>query len=243
MNRLLLFGHRIWLIFICAPWILLLTILAVIGVIVFRWLVGSKAAGRLVVSRWARCLAWILPLRVQVTGKQNINPEQAYVVVANHLSMLDILAIFGWSGLELRWVLKHELRHVPLIGWGCSVMGYVFVDRRNRELAIQAINKATGKLEAGEGMMFFPEGTRSKSGQLLPFKMGAFKTALKQQMPILPISIQGTYALMPSGAMLPKPGRAKICIHPEIATAGMSKSDTEQIAEQARQAIAMGLET
>ncbi len=242
MNGLMLFGHRVWLIVVFVPWMLLLTILAVLGVVVLRWLVGSKTAGRIVVARWARWVAWMMPMRVTASGTQNINPKQAYVVVANHLSMLDILAIFGWSGLELRWVIKREVKHLPLIGWGCSVLGYVFVDRSNRESAIQAINRATARLEPGEGMMFFPEGTRSKNGQLLPFKMGAFKTAVKQQMPVLPISVKGTYQLMPSGSILPKPGRVSIHIHPAITAEGNDKAAAEQIAGKARKSIAAGLE-
>jgi len=241
MNGLLLLGHRIWLILFFVPWALLLTVLAVLGVFILRWLVGSKTAARVIVPRWSRGLAWALPLRVSVSGEQNIDSQQAYVVVANHLSMLDILAIFGWSGLDLRWVLKHELRHIPLIGWGCSILGYVFVDRSNREAAIRAINKATGKLEAGEGMMFFPEGTRSKNGELLAFKMGAFKTAAKQKMPVLPISIKGTYSLMPSGALLPKPGRASIQIHPPITT-DETGINTSTIANQAYRTIASALD-
>lgn len=241
MSGTVLFLHRIWLVLVFVPWLLIITTLAVLAVCVLRWLVGSKSAGRIVAARWARWVARLLPLRVSVNGRENVDPNQAYVVVANHLSMLDILAIFGWSGLELRWVLKQELRKMPLIGWGCSVLGYVFVDRSNREAAIQAINKATGKLEPGEGMMFFPEGTRSKSGQLLPFKMGAFKTAISQQMPVLPIAVSGTYALMPSGTLLPRPGRAAIHIQTPIATAGLGKSDAQHIAAQARDAISRAL--
>lgn len=238
----MLFFHRIWLVLVFVPWLVIITILAVLGVCVLRWVVGSKRAGRIIVARWARLVAWPLPLRVNVSGHENIDPDQAYVVVANHLSMLDILAIFGWSGLDLRWVMKREIRRLPLIGWGCWVLGYVFVDRSNREAAIQAINKAAGKLEPGEGMMFFPEGTRSKTGELLPFKMGAFKTAISQQMPVLPISVHGTHALMPSGTLLPKPGGAAIRIHPAISTVGMRKSDAAVAAQQAREAIHAGLE-
>lgn len=237
MNGLWIFFHRIWLLLVFVPWLLLVTTLAVLGVFVFRFLAGRRVATRVVIFRWARWLAWLLPLRVSVTGKQHIDPKQAYVVVANHLSMLDILAILGWSGLELRWVLKRELRHLPLIGWGCQAMGYVFVDRSNRELAIQAINKATGKLEPGEGMMFFPEGTRSKKGELLPFKMGAFKTAINQYMPVLPIAIKGTYELMPPGTLLPRPGRVSIHIQAPVSTQGLNKQGSGQVAKQARQAI------
>ncbi len=242
MNGLLLLLHRLWLLLVFVPLALVVTTLAVLGVISLRWLVGSKAAGRIVAARWARILAWLLPLRVSVRGRQNVDPSQAYVVVANHLSMLDILAVFGWSGLDLRWVLKRELRQLPLIGWGCQILGYVFVDRSNRDLAVEAINKAAGRLEPGEGMMFFPEGTRSKKGELLAFKMGAFKTAITQQMPVLPVSIVGTYRLMPSGSMFPKPGRAEIWIHPAIETTGLRRLDAQEIARQARDSINNGLQ-
>lgn len=243
MNGLLLWLHKLWLLVFFVPYIVIITILGVLGLLILKWIVGGKAAGRIIAPRWARCVAFFLPLRVTAEGAENVDPDQAYVVVANHLSMLDILAIFGWSGLDLRWVVKHEIRHVPLIGWGCRILNYVFVDRSNRELAVEAINRATAQLEPGEGMMFFPEGTRSKSGELLTFKMGAFKTAINQEMPILPISIRGTYELMPSGSIFPKQGNASIIIHPPLHTNGIAKSDASVLAEKAHQAVTSGLES
>lgn len=228
MNLVLLSLHRIWLL-IYAPLLVILTALSAITIFILRYFVGERRAGRMIATRWARTAARLLPIQVSISGRENIDPDQAYIVVANHLSQLDILVIYGWSGLDLRWIIKQELRKVPIIGWGCKIAGHIFIDRSNRDAAVEAMNSAVAALEPGEGMMFFPEGTRSKSGKLLPFKNGAFRMALQLKFPILPVTITDTYPLMPSGSNLPRFGKVGLHIHEPIITSDLDESDTKNI--------------
>ncbi|MDA3932925.1 MAG: lysophospholipid acyltransferase family protein [Gammaproteobacteria bacterium] len=233
-NRLISGLHKVWLVLIFAPYLLLSTLLVLLAAFVLRLLFGERRAGAWVAPVWTRMLTTLLPMRVEISGREHIDHSRAYVVVCNHESQLDILALYGRLGIDLRWIVKQEARKIPLIGWGCMAVGHVFVDRQNRDAAIASINAAVCRLEPGEGMMFFPEGTRSKSGQLMAFKSGAFRTALMLNMPILPVSIAGAWELLPPGQMLPNFGTVKLRIH-----AAMETADLDDNAEQARELMAV----
>jgi 1-acyl-sn-glycerol-3-phosphate acyltransferase len=232
-----------WLLLVFAPLILSWTVLALLAAFLLRLLLGERRAGAWVAPVWTRVLTIMLPMQVVIHGRDNIDRQRAYVVVSNHESQLDILSLYGRLGLDLRWIVKQEIRRLPLIGWGCRIVGHVFVDRQNRDAAIASINKAVQRLEPGEGMLFFPEGTRSKSGELMAFKSGAFRTALMLNMPILPVSIEGAWELMRPGQMLPGFGTVRIKIHPAIETAGLGDSSEQvrELLQQARLSIAGGI--
>jgi len=244
MNLLLSALHKMWLLLVFAPLILLWTVLALLAAFLLRLLLGERRAGAWVAPLWTRVLTIMLPMQVVIHGRDNIDRQRAYVVVSNHESQLDILSLYGRLGLDLRWIVKQEIRRLPLIGWGCRIVGHVFVDRQNRDAAIASINKAVQRLEPGEGMLFFPEGTRSKSGELMAFKSGAFRTALMLNMPILPVSIEGAWELMRPGQMLPGFGTVHIKIHPAIETAGLvdSSEQVRDLLQQARVCIAGGIQ-
>ncbi len=244
MNLLLSWLHKLWLLLVYAPLLVLATTLAVLAAVVLRVCVGERRAGAWVGPIWTRVLTIALPMRVQLKGAENIDRKRAYVVVCNHESQLDILALYGWLGLDLRWIVKREIRNVPLIGWGCRIVGHVFVDRANREAAIASINQAVSRLEPGEGMLFFPEGTRSKTGELMPFKSGAFRTALMLQMPILPVSIEGAWELLRPGQILPGSGTVRLQVNPAIETAGLENSaeQARALMHRARTCIAAGID-
>jgi 1-acyl-sn-glycerol-3-phosphate acyltransferase len=159
-------------------------------------------------------------------------------VVANHLSQYDILLVYGWLGLDLRWVMKQELRKLPGIGIGCEKVGHIMVDRTKPEEAKRIINKALDRIGDGVGMMFFPEGTRSLDGKLKPFKKGAFRIAHEQQLPILPLTLQGTRDILPAKSLFVTPGRARLLIHPPIAPQG---HDARSLMEASRAAVASAL--
>lgn len=243
MNWLLSWLHKLWLLLVFAPLTLLWTMFVVLTAVALRLLCGERRAGAWVAPLWTRVLTTMLPMRVSIHGRDSIDRQRAYVVVANHASQLDILALYGRLGLDLRWIVKQEIRRLPLIGWGCRVVGHVFVDRHDREAAIASINQAVLRLEPGEGMLFFPEGTRSKSGELMAFKSGAFRTALRLNMPILPVSIAGAWEMMRPGQRLPGFGTVQLQIHPAIETSGLA-DHSEQARElmlQARSSIAAGI--
>lgn len=224
-----------WLVFV--PVFLLLTLLGAVVAVLLATLAGPRTANRCVAVPWAQMVAWMSRVRLHVEGREHIDPEQSYVVVVNHQSMMDIPVIYGFSGLDLRWVMKAELRRVPLIGVGCAALGHVFVDRKNPDLARASINRALPDISGRTGILFFPEGTRSRDGRLQRFKKGAFRVAIDRQLPVLPMTVTGTRDILPSKSLRIHPGRARLVIHPPIATTGMSLDDLRALREAAHAAI------
>lgn len=195
-----------------------------------------------VAARWARFIARLTPMSVDVEGREHVKAGQSYVVVANHLSQFDIPLVYGYSDMDLRWVIKAELGRVPFVAHGCRAIGHIFVERGNPEQSRQAINDAVARLQPGTSVLFFAEGTRSRSGQLMPFRKGAFRVAADQQLPILPITVRGTWQIMRPGSLRICPGRARIIIHPPIVPlSGDVDSNVSHLSQQAHDAIASAL--
>jgi 1-acyl-sn-glycerol-3-phosphate acyltransferase len=209
--------------------------------VIFSILVNSNFASRVFAVTWARWLAWLTPISVTVSGAENADRGRSYVVVINHQSMYDILVIYGWLALDLKWVIKQELRKVPAIGIGCEKAGHIFVDRKNPKRARQALDEALQRLGNGIGILFFVEGTRSMDGRLLPFKKGAFRTAIEQQLPLLPVTVVGTSDILPNTTVSLFPGRARLVIHPAIETAGMELSQVDDLMNASKVVIASAL--
>jgi len=242
MKRIAFYLYQIyaWLVFI--PLGLLLTFITGWSVALVAMVWGPKVANRYVAANWGRLLCWLTPVRVTVEGAENADPLQTYVVVCNHQSEYDIFLVYGWLKLDLKWVLKKELRKVPGLGIGCEKAGHIFVDRGNSEQTRKAMNDALGKVGNGVGVLFFVEGTRSHDGKLKPFKKGAFRVATSQKLPILPITIIGTRNIQSPKSMLIFPGRIRMVIHPAIEVEGEEKaSDIRQLMTQTRTAIASAL--
>ena len=125
-------------------------------------------------------------------------------------------------------MIKQEVRKIPAIGFGCEKVGHIFIDRKNPTEARRTIEGALDRLGNGIGILFFAEGTRSPDGKLLPFRKGAFRIAIEQQLPVLPVTVIGTRNILPPKSLKPFPGRTRMVIHPAIETDGMSP---EQIGE------------
>ena len=174
---------------------------------------------------------------VTVEGAHHIDRRRSYVVAANHQSQLDILVIYGWLDLDFRWVMKKELKKVPVLGICCEKLGHIFIDRLDASAAVAAINRAKEKMAEGTSIFFFPEGTRSRDGRLLPFKKGAFKLALDLQLPVLPVSIVGTHDILPADTMCLRPGRSKLIIHPPIETTGWEAGRLSELMQRTREII------
>lgn len=209
-----------WPIFL--PLVIILTLLFSMLTVIFSSLVNPNWASRVFAATWARTLAWLTPVRVIVEGAENARHEQSYVVASNHQSNYDILLIYGWLKLDLKWVMKKELRKIPGIGIGCEKAGHIFVDRKNPKQASIAIREALARLGDGIGILFFPEGTRSCDGRLLPFKRGAFRLAVEQALPVLPVTLIGTRDVLSARTLRLFPGTIRMVIHPAITPADKS---------------------
>lgn len=241
MKKILFWPYQlyVWLIFL--PLVVLLTIVFSGLTVLCSILVSPQFASRVFAVTWARWLAWLTPISVTVEGSANAKRERSYVVISNHQSMYDIIVVYGWLALDLKWVMKQELRKIPAIGIGCEKAGHIFIDRRNPQLAKKALNEALVRLGHGIGMLFFVEGTRSMDGRLLPFKKGAFRTAIEQQLPLLPVTLIGTRDILPNRTLRLFPGAARMVVHPCIETKGMDASQTDELMARSREIIASAM--
>jgi 1-acyl-sn-glycerol-3-phosphate acyltransferase len=147
-----------------------------------------------------------------VTGKEHVNPKQSYVFVANHQSALDVFAVYGWLPNNFKWMMKKELRKIPFVGTACAVAGHIFVDRSNPRAALQSVELVKKELVDGISTVIFPEGTRTKTGEMGRFKQGAFKIAMDLKLPVVPLSLSGFYDAMPSGKAFVNP-HARVHLH------------------------------
>ncbi len=183
---------------IAIPLILVITLFtALVTVICFPWKNG--AIPHAIQVFWSRSIIRLLLVPITVTGQENIRKGQSYVFVSNHQSFLDVFAIYGWLPANFKWLMKKELRRVPFVGFACKVAGHIFVDRANPVAALHSIKEIEAELQNGVSTVIFPEGTRTKTGEMGRFKRGAFQVALDLHLPIIPISLTGCYEAMPRG--------------------------------------------
>jgi len=234
MKKVLFWPYQIYVWLFFFPIVILSTLVFSTLTVIFATLVNPDWASRVFAVTWAKLLGWLTPLRVMVDGAHNAEREKSYVVVCNHQSMYDILVIYGWLKLDLKWVMKKELRKIPGIGIGCEKAGHIFVDRKNPKQASAAIREALARMGRGIGILFFPEGTRSNDGRLLRFKIGAFRLSVEQGLPILPVTLVGTRDIMPARSLKPFPGSVRMVIHPAIEPNGR---DVDELLEETRRVI------
>ena len=229
-----------WLVFI--PLGLLLTLITGWVTVLVAMIWSPRVASRYIAANWGRLICWMTPVWVTVEGAENADPGRTYVVACNHQSQYDIFLVYGWLKLDLKWVLKAELRKVPGVGIGCEKAGHIFVDRGNPEQTGKSISDALERVGDGVGVLFFVEGTRSQDGKLRPFKKGAFRVATSQKLPILPVTIIGTRDIQKPKSMMIFPGKVRMVIHPAIEVGdGEHAGDIRELMTQTRAAIASAL--
>lgn len=190
---------------------------------------------------WSRVNLAVMLAGVDIEGVDKINRNQSYVVTANHQSLIDIYVLNGYLSLDFKWVMKQELKKVPILGMACVKMGHIIIDRSNTKAAQESINKARTSIERGNSVVFFPEGTRSLDGQLLPFKKGAFRLATELKLPVLPITIQGTKDILPASTKNWHPGRIKMRILDPITAEEVAGMDANALTARTKAVIEAGM--
>ena len=241
-NRLLhlLYQPYKWLIYI--PFLFVNTLLfGVLAVLISTW-VNQKTGSYIGGVIWSRLNAMLTPIRVKVSGRSNIARDTSYIVIANHQSYFDIFLIYGWLGIDIKWIMKKELLKIPGIGFGSRKVGHIFIDRSNKRVALESLNKAKEKLVYGTSVVIFPEGTRSRNGQLGRFKRGAFKLARDIGLPILPVTINGTRNILPPGTIDLFPGTASLIIHPPIDSSSVDEENLNGLIDDVAKLISSKLE-
>lgn len=182
-----------------------------------------------VTNFWAALYTWGNPLwTVEVRGRERVVPGQTFVMVANHASLVDIFVLHRLF-VHFKWVSKIENFRLPLIGWNMTLNGYVALRRGDRESVVKMLDASRRLLQQGSSIMMFPEGTRSKTAELRPFKPGAFELAIEAGLPVLPIAIHGTAKALPKHGL--RIGRSRIIVEvlapiPSKATDATTLADT-----------------
>ncbi len=192
-----------------------------------------------VLGHWGVRLAFGLTgIRFRVIGAERLRRDRAAVFVANHQSNVDPPVCYRALHPQLRFLYKAELaKGLPLLERAFRLAGFIPVDRKDRESARFAVEAAARGLKSGDAFMIFPEGTRSRTGALLPFKKGGFVMAIKAQVPIVPIALSGGAGAMRKGSAIIRPVRMTIKVGEPIETTGLTLSDRELLIERARTEI------
>lgn len=191
---------------------------------------------------WARVNSFFTPMTVNVIGAENIEPGTSYVITANHQSHYDIYVLYGWLGVDFKWVMKKELENVPVLGLACKALGHIFIDRSDSKGAVDTINAAKAKIVNGTSVLFFPEGTRSGDGKMREFKKGAFKMAVDLGIPVLPVTINGTRNILPKNSLDLMPGGVTMIIHKPIPVKDYHEENMNKLMDETRMIISASLD-
>lgn len=227
---------------IALPIMLVLTIVTALVAIIFASLFGDEFWGWWPARIWGWLFCRVFLLPVHVEGNEYLDPKQAYIFVPNHQSMFDIFLLLGFLGHKFKWVMKKELAKVPLVGFACKCCGFIYINRTGKSSIAESMNKADDTLRQHKSLAIFAEGTRTRTGQLGTFKRGAFKLAVEQNLPIVPISLNGCYEAMPKGRYLVKRHPLKLIVHQPIVPDLNDPNAMETLREATRQAILSGLD-
>jgi 1-acyl-sn-glycerol-3-phosphate acyltransferase len=229
-----------WLIFF--PFLIATTLMfGFLAVFLLSMSFSPKFVSNLCGAKWSRINSLMTPMCVSVTGKANIDPTCSYVIVSNHQSHYDDFVLYGWLGIDFKWVMKKELRNIPALGVACDKLGHIYIDRSDKKTALHSLNEAKKKIRDGTSVIFFAEGTRSKTGLMGDFKKGAFFMALDLGIPILPITINGTGKILPPDTVDLLPGRATMTIHRPISVEGYSIDTIGELMSEVRGVIEKSL--
>jgi len=186
---------------------------------------------------WSRDILSAAGTPVVAEGLENIPRDQPVMYASNHSSMFDIWALFATLPGSVRFVAKRELFRIPLLGRAMLAVGHVPIDRAARKSAFAAYDEAARRIRGGTSVLVFPEGTRSRTGELLPFKNAPFGLAIAAQVPVVPIYLHHTFEILPKGAWRLRPRPIRLLVGPPIATQGRSPDDRDRLREEVRAAM------
>ncbi len=191
-----------------------------------------------IVDAWARTILWAGGVRVRVIGAENVDPSTSYIVASNHQSSFDIMAHFMALPVPIRFLAKKELFGVPLLGWALKRLHMVPVDRSAGRPVYEEIEQnAAATIADGKSIIVYPEGTRTTTGELLPFKKGAFFIAVRTGLPILPTTIAGSYEAWLPRAKIIRGGTITVAIGAPIPTQNLTVDDAPGLQESVRSTI------
>lgn len=186
---------------------------------------------------WARMLLFIGGVRLEVEGREHLNPRRPYIFAANHQSQFDIFALLAAVPLPFSWLAKEELFRIPLLGPAMKGAGYIPINRTDRRSAFASIDQAAARVRAGTSIVIFPEGTRSLDGKLKTFKKGGFFLAIKSKQSVVPVSISGSFRVLAKGSFRVHRGTIRIHFSAPIPTDTLSPADKDRLIAEVRRVM------
>jgi len=238
LNTILTF---FWQWFIALPILIVATLLcAIFTILLVHWKDSAFVHG--FQQLWSRLCFWLFFMNPEVEGEENLQQGQSYVFVANHSSMFDAWLVYGWLPVVFKWIMKASIRRIPFVGTACKAAGHIFIERGAHKQALQSLEEAKSRLQNGVCVVIFPEGTRSKTGEVGPFKRGAFQIAFDVNLPVVPLSLTGVFDVLPKDKWLVHPGqKVKMKIGKPVDLTQYGE-DHQRAIEEVRQMVIDGIE-
>ncbi len=192
---------------------------------------------------WARIILWLFLIPVKIEGRENLKKGQSYVFVANHQGAFDIFLVYGYLNRNFKWMMKHQLRKMPIIGYTCEKAHHIFVDKRGPKKIKATYDAARDTLRDGISVTVFPEGARTFTGHMGLFRRGAFALADELQLPVVPMTINGSFNIMPRmrDFKFANWHRLSLTIHKPIQPVGQGPENIQTTMTQAYDAVMSAL--
>lgn len=237
----ILYTLYLWLIFV--PIFLILTLITALTTIIGCLLGGEKIFAYYPGMIWSRLTCYLAFCPVKVKGREHIDRNKSYVFVANHQGAFDIFLIYGFLQVPIKWIMKAGLGKIPFVGAACRAAGFIFVNNSTPKAAARSVREAERAVKKGASIAIFPEGSRTPDGKMHRFKRGAFQIAADQHLPVVPITLNGPFHVLPIGSLDMRRHRMEMIIHPPISIKGIevSHAELEEISRCARETISSAL--
>ena len=191
---------------------------------------------------WSLLNIFLSGTRVTITDREKIEKGRNYIVMSNHQSLFDVWALIGKLPLQIRWVVKKEIRKVPLFGYALEKMGHIYIDRQDRNNAYAVMEASAQRIKKGPSVIIFPEGTRSINGRLQRFRLGGAAMAIRSGVPILPVTVNGGRFALPKDTLALMPGKMEIIVGDAIDPDTFDGNSREKLMAVVKSAIEKNLD-
>lgn len=204
-------------------------------------LIGGQQSAHSFGILWGKSCLWLAGLKLRISGTENLPPQGPVIYASNHQSNFDIPILYAGLPIQFRWLAKQELFDIPLFGAAMKYSGYIPIDRSNRRKSMASFEQAARKIKNGTSVIIFPEGTRTPDGNVQPFKKGALLLAAKAGVPVVPVTIKGSFQVQSKDSLKIKSGPIELVISPPLQTENMKSRDIETLNQQIHDTIADNL--